>query len=199
MPGKDKQIDIKEITNIGQAKELFRRGRLTHDGFRHVLEDEIGRDPNFWIPAKEAAPEAVGNDKSRNRFKWHHLYNEKGQAFQSLVKKAILSAIDMGHMYWRTKYDKNAFVYEDGRLIFFDEFLKQYIKELVSERGAFDNYKMNFMNKLVDIVLGLCKEDIYYRSRFFNCINMFVQNLLEIDYPIIELTEDELRNLVTFK
>jgi hypothetical protein len=169
------KYDAKEIT-VGELSEVIRRLGINVDFWK-------------WNMAVEPNPQYDGNEESRNYFKWNNFHNEKGKFYQSVIKKVILSAINMAHKYTLERYNKNQFVYDDSRLKGVDKFAKNYINKNFQESG---DYKIGFMGKIIDIALGtICKEDIYYRARFFDMVNEFIR-----EYPNgFELTKIEKENV----
>lgn len=175
-------ITVKEIIND------FDAGKLTYDQFK-VKINETGAKVHLWNPITDAHPESKGNNNSRNHLKYDCGNHPKGKILASIIKPSILAAISLAHSYWVKKYDKDAFVYDDLRLIALDKFLKEYISENLTQGGYDNNYKGKFMFKLVDIFCGLCKEDIYYRSRIFDLINKFTGRI------VFQLTTEEMANI----
>jgi hypothetical protein len=148
-------------------------GRLTTEQFTEIVK-ENQKAGIFWIPK--------GKNESRFGFIHHHVDTLKGRFFQNILKKHILREIDKVHstgftksdinhlrlavttihFSWRRGYDKDAFVYSDPRLNALDKYLKEYISSNVDDVYPHDH---DFLFKLIDISLGLAKEDAYYRAR----------------------------------
>jgi hypothetical protein len=184
------QSELDKISTFKEGIDKYDAKEITANELSAVIQ-RLGVNVDFWKwnMATEPNPQYVGNEGSRNYFKWSCFHNEKGKFYQSVIKKVILSAIDMAHKYTIERYNKNQFIYDDPRLKGVNVFAKNYIKKNFQESG---DYKIGFMNKIVDIVLGtICKEDIYYRSRFFDMTNAFVR-----EYPNgFELTKIEKENV----
>jgi hypothetical protein len=175
------QSELDKILTFAEAISKYDTKEITVGELSGVVQ-RLGVNVDFWKwnmatePNPEYADGKEGSEGSRNYFKWNNFHNEKGKFYQSVIKRAILAAIDMAHKHTLERYNKNQFVYDDSRLKGIDKFAKGYINKNFQESG---NYKTGFMNKIVDIALGtICKEDIYYRARFFDMANAFVK-----EYP----------------
>jgi len=124
-----------------------------------------------------------GNNESRNGFIFNPGFHPKGQFFQNVIKKAILAAINFAHSAIVKNYDREAYLYDDSRLRDLNIFLRKYIDANFQDSKP---YKSDFMLKLVDILLFLMKEDVYYRARM---IDIFA------NMPRSELTDIEKENI----
>ncbi len=176
-------------TTFQEARELFRKGKLPIDNYMRLLESDAPTQIKFWDPKTEPNPTAKDNNHSRQQgFKWHQA-SMKGEYFQKILKKTVLGAINLVHAQFKSVYDQDIYTYSDPRLIFLDKWLKTYVAEWCNERGAWDNYKQKFLDKTIDIVLGLMKEDIYYRARILYAINLFIKREMFV------LTKEEVANL----
>lgn len=167
--------------DLEQAIKEHDNGTLTTDKFTKIVrENQLAG--TFWIPK--------GKNQSRFGFLHHHIFDAKGRFFQNTLKKHIQREIDAVHdsgfsesnlnhlriavttihFSWRRLYDRDAFVYSDPRLKALDTYLKSYIsKNLVDEMLC----NHDFLFKIIDIVLGLAKEDSYYRSRLMDFADTF--------------------------
>lgn len=134
------------------------------------MAQEHGCNVAFWNPVTEPHPATIGNNLSRIGSKYDFNNHPKGKYLQNVIKKVFLAAIGTGHSLWQKKYDKDCFKYDDPRLAQLDDYLKNHIKETVSEGIG---YKDVFMLQMVDLSLGMMKEDIYYRAVIFDFINTF--------------------------
>jgi hypothetical protein len=182
---------LDKILTFAEAISKYDAKEITVSELSEVIQ-RLGVNVDFWKwnMATEVNPQYPdGNEKSRNYFKWSAHHNEKGKFYQSVIKKIILSAIDMAHKYTLERYNKNQFIYDDTRLDSVEKFAKNYINKNFQESG---DYKIEFMGKIIDIALGtICKEDIYYRARFFDMVNKFIE-----EYPNgFELTKIEKENV----
>jgi len=172
------------MTTITEAVDDYSLKKITLEQLTAVIKES---HPSAWVTLAERDPQhPEGDNNSRNRFIYNPYHHPKGQFFQNVIKKAIMKAIDFAHGAMLKKYDKDVFVYGDPRLKKLDEFVKQYTQENFKDTP----YKIDFMNKITDIALGLAKEDIYYRARMFDMMNRFA-----FMYPIYKLTELELENV----
>lgn len=178
---------------IKEAKLKYKNNLITIDEFRAAITDiggghPVGKDDfeqmvTFWNPTTEQRP-GTNNNKAHTGFKYDCYTHEKGKILQGVVKKAIISALNMGHGYWLKKYDSQAFIYEDPELLFLDTFLKKYIEDHIpktSERP----YHLNLCTKGIDILLGIAKEDIVYRVLLKDMVNTFCGKI------VLPLTQGE--------
>ncbi len=154
---------------LKSALKKVQAGEIKPKEFR-LIALEHGMTATFWDAKTESHPAAQGNNLSRIGFEFDAYHHPKGQFFQNVIKKIFLTAIGTGHSLWRQKYSKDCFKYDDARLNQLDIYLKEHIKNTVSEGIG---YKDPFMNQLVDLTLGMMKEDIYYRAVIFDFINTF--------------------------
>jgi len=191
---KKQKIEIPKNKNLDALLRKFKAGRISVKAFAKELQ-KLGVNPEFWLTNAQMAQSVRAGDESREGFK-NNCYTDKkkGMFFQTIIKKAILKAIDFAHLYLQNQYDKNIFVYEDERLKSLNAFGEHIISTYYNDSSA-KGYKDVFMRKCIDIKLGLNKEDVYYRARDFATINEFVTWMQE-NYPNgIPLTEGELRNI----
>ena len=183
------QEDLDKIASFEEALQKYESQLITVDEFSLVIQ-KFGKKLTFWDTKIEANPKYPdGIEGSRTGFKWNPTHNIKGKYYQSVIKKIALKLIDILHDHTLKKYDKNQFVYDDIRLIELDDFAKAYI-QINFKDGL--GYKDIFMHKILDIVHGtIAKEDIYYRSVYFDFINQLIKQ-----YPKgFELTLEEKENL----
>ncbi|MHC1623462.1 MAG: hypothetical protein ACXQTR_02585 [Candidatus Methanospirareceae archaeon] len=193
------KVVIPKDKNIDALVRKFKAGRINVKKFAKEIQ-ELGHNPEFWLtPTQMAKYVRTGND-SREGFKYNCYTDKKrGMFFQSVIKKAILKAIDFAHMALQKNYDKNIFVFDDERLQKLDSFAEYIISKYYSDIRSARGYKDVFMRKCKEIKLGLNKEDIYYRARDFATINEFVIWMQE-NYPDgIPLTDGEKRNLIEWQ
>lgn len=182
---------LDKIVTFEEAINKYDSNEMTIDELSTIIQ-KFGVNVDFWKwnMAVEPNPQYPdGNEESRDFFKWSTYHSGKGRFYQMVTKKVILSSINIAHKYTLERYYKDQFVYDDPRLKDINGWTKKYIKENFQENK---DYKMDFMNKIVDIILGtICKEDIYYRARFFDMVNEFIKK-----HPNgIELTKIEKENI----
>jgi len=167
--------------NIREAKDMLRRKKLNVQELRTAITD-IGTNNEdsfiFWNPDTDTRPGLNGNNKSRVGFLKDCNFNLAGAYLQGVIKKAILAAINMAHRDWRNQYDKDAFVYEDPYLIYLDAFLKKYIDEHIPEKASYREYHQDLFNKVIDLALGLQKEDVLYRVMGKDILNTLAGKVL---------------------
>jgi hypothetical protein len=175
-------------------EEEIQAGRVTRDGkggydinIEHktalFLENKLlafyEKDGELitWNPAKDRDPRIQGNENAGQKpggggFRFSPFFHGKGKFFQDVAKTGMVKAIAAAHKQITGGYDKDAYIFEDPRLQKLSGFFRSFIAEYF-EDGAENGCprKLTFMYQLIDIVLFLMKEDIYYRSRFFKMFN----------------------------
>lgn len=134
------------------------------------------------LRATQRNPEyPAGDNRTRNEFIFSPYEHPKGKFFQNIKSGIMIKAINFAHSAILKGYDMDAYVYDDPRLKAQNEFFREYIQENFRHVA----YKTEFMNKIVDIIMFLVKEDIYYR-RLMDMLNR---------RPYFELTKDEQENI----
>jgi len=143
-----------------------------HDDKFMIYDMVIDRNPKY----------PKGDNRTRNEFIHSPYYHPKGKFFQEVKHKVLIEAINYGHKLILKGYDMDAYVFDDPRLQAYCTFFREYIKE------NFQNaqYKIEFMNKVVDLIMFHIKEDPYYAARFLDIFNKI---------PKCELTEEEQLNI----
>jgi hypothetical protein len=119
----------------------------------------------------------IGDEDKKNS----KMQNVKSFAIRRTIKLISSVAVNKVHSDLKGKYDKDMYIYSDPRLLFLDKFAKEFIKDNVKSKSNID-----LLNKIVDIALGLCKEDIYYRVRVLEFLNRFMEENVRF-----VLTEEE--------
>jgi hypothetical protein len=158
------------------------------ESVRIIRENPDGTITSF-NPAKEANPDSVGN-QSRNGFLYSPYFHPFGKFLQGKVKGSMLKCIDFVHSAL-LRYDPSAYNYDDIRLLELREVGRDSIEELFTDEADEDPFrKPFFLLKLLDIVLFLMKEDIYYRWRFIELMRRFGKTAEHL-----EPTGEELANL----
>jgi len=146
--------EVEKIDTIIDAKKKFRRNKITIEELQAAINTK-GQNPGFWPvfnPAKDSRPGTEGNNQSRKGFKYG-LDHIKGKIFQLGIKPAILAAINMAHEDMIKQYDQDAFVYDDPRLIYLDNFLKTYAREHVPVNST--QYHLDRLLPIIDILLEI--------------------------------------------
>ena len=171
---------------INEALKRYEKKEISADELAAIVKKE-GANLSFWNRDEDRHPAyPEGDNRSRTGFLFNPYHHEKGKFFQHVTKKAILRAIDFAHKAMRKHYDVDAYVYDDPRLNALNDFLHAYM-----DIHFADEHTHDFMPKVVDIILGLMKEDIRYRARF---LDLFTQ--LGKMYPDgFQLTENEKDNI----
>lgn len=175
---------------LAEAIKQHDNRAITTEQFTEIVK-EHQKQGTFWVP--------IGKNQSRFGF-LHNLFSEKGQFFQNTLKRHILQEInrihnsglkdtDLKHLYtaittihfsWRRFYDKDAFVYADPRLKAIEAYLKSYISKTISDTHPHNH---DFIFKTIDIILGLAKEDVYYRARLIDIANTFKKTYPDTNKP----------------
>ena len=166
------------------------------------IVDKYGIDPDFFsmkevqeltkfVDDNEYLVHNVedGDNSNRRMFKHSPYHTLKGRFYQRTIKPMIRKAIYAAHALWISRYDKDAFVYDDPRLKDVDEFMRKFIDDHMAETER-AVHKLEFMHNIQDIVFGMVKEDPFYASAFWAFCNEFVKR-----YPDgFEMTAMEMHN-----
>ena len=189
----DKVMDEK----TKQAIEDYGNGKID---IKELRAQTIDSGINWWDARTEPNPQYGPRDnRSRDKGQTYNPFNHPtGKFWQAFLKPTIIKLIgrvaanpwilktpvvpkvvNFIHNQMIEKYYSDVFTYDDERLIFIETFLKSYI-----DMEFMNGYprKYDYMNQVVDIVLGLCKEDIYYRARFLDGLQKFMR-LYNAKYP----------------
>ena len=180
-----------------QAVEDYGNGKID---IKELRAQTIDSGIDWWDARTEPNPHYGPRDNcSREKGQTYNPFNHPtGRFWQAFLKPTIIKLIgrvaanpwilktpvvpkvvNFIHTQMEEKYYSDVFTYDDGRLIFIETFLKSYIDmEFMNNPPR----KHDFMNQVVDIILGLCKEDIYYRARFLDGLQKFIR-LYNFKYP----------------
>lgn len=161
------QIESEHKEKITELLEQFNTGKLNIDEFIKKVRAQ-GEKADFWNWESEANPRYKDNNKTRVGFTYNPSHHIKGKFFQSIIKSAVKAAINFAHSQILKHYSREAFVYDDERLKAIDEYCKRYID--TNFQNSYP-YKSQFMEKVIDIILFIMREDIYYTSRWLDMIN----------------------------
>ena len=195
--------DQKVPKNIQEAMKLYEKGELSPHNFRMAVDnanptDETKLDNTipFYVPATDQRPGTEGNNESRWGFDKEPWHNPAGYLFQGALKTTVVTAINTAHLMFTKFYSKDAFVFDDPRLKFLNEFMKKYIAESLTEEklGARASYQRDILNKMTDIAFGIAKQDSLYRILFLNFINTILG--AEI-VPLSQKEKDHLKMWLT--
>ncbi len=180
-----------------QAVEDYGNGKID---IAELRARTIDSGIKWWDARAEPNPSYGPRDnRSRDKGQTYNPFNHRtGRFWQAFLKPTIIKLIgrvaanpwilktpvvpkvvNFIHSQMKEKYYGDVFTYDDERLIFIETFLKSYI-----DMEFMNGYprKYDYMNQVVDIVLGLCKEDIYYRARFLDGLQKFMR-LYNAKYP----------------
>jgi hypothetical protein len=150
-------------------------------------EDVVDGQVVRWNPAKDRDPRIKENENAGNGkggFRFSPYYHEKGKFLQDVIKKGIIKAIEVAHDQIVGRYDPEAYKLDDGRLRELNAYMRAYLSYNFEHQAP---RKITFMSQILDIVMFLMKEDIYYRARFLD-----MWKNMPRDY---ELTQEELENI----
>lgn len=184
--GKRKLPKKHPYTNIRTAYDDFKRGQLSPEELSQLIIANK-TNPKFWDVKHYKYLD--GDETPReDGFTFSPYQTRRGRFFQTVTKKAILAAIDFAFQTFPKEYDPNIYTVDDDRLNKIEQTVKDYININFQNSKP---YKEEFMLKVLAIIVGLCKEDIYYRARFLEMLNE-----LQKAFPDgIQLTEAERRNI----
>jgi len=155
-----------------------------------IKKDNPDGTVTVYNPVKEKNPDAIGN-QSRNGFLYNPYFHPLGKFLQGKVKMSMLKTIDFVHTAIR-RYDTDAYQFDDTRLLELYQVGRDSITELFTDDAEQDPFrKPAFLLKLLDIVLFLMKEDIFYRWRFVELMRRFGRTAEHL-----EPTGAELANLM---
>ena len=146
---------------------------------------KAGLNIAMYDEANERRPQyKSGYNSNRTNFTYGPA-NKKWQTMQRVVKPAVVAIINKIHKWVLTKWDKDAYVYDDSRMQILDESAHDFINKYFDQQDR----KLDFMHKGVDICLFFMKEDIFYSSRIFLMLN---------NMPFFVLKQEEQENIDTF-
>ena len=189
MAHKDKGRPSPEaLVKIGAGYAELTADKITYDDYYKICQ-EHGFTP---VDTSKEALYLKGDNQSReDGFKYNLYHHPKGRLFQFIIKPMIIAVVNKIHSAFKGKYDADIFVYTDPRLQFIDKFVKDFIdKHVGNDPGGSGVYKKQICLKMIDIMLGLSKEDIYYRARFMLLLNEYRDK--DIKYEIMEAEKTNL-------
>ena len=171
---------------FANLKKLREDDQITVDEFKAGYEEfvaagaKLGKTISIYDAANERNPAyPAGNNSNRDGFTYTAAH-PKFKIFQNVMKPATIAAINKWHKWISTKWDKDAFVYDDPRMQDLDKSVHGLIDELFNH----EQRKLDFMHNGADIMLFYMKEDSYYSSRIFALLNrlpFFILKQIEID------------------
>lgn len=180
-----------EYTKFVQANELRKRDKITQEEYTECYNKfvEAGKKLGVTISMYDAANERrpkypVGDNSNRSDFTYGP-ENKKWQTMQRVIKPAMIAIINKMHKWVLTKWDEDAYVYDDCRM----QVLDKTAHDFIDRHFDHQNRKLDFMHKGADICLFFMKEDIFYSSRIFHMLNSM---------PFFILTQEEQENIAIF-
>lgn len=173
-------IDVGTGFQVIQSKQM----QLMETGIL-LFEDTIDGELVRWNPAKERDPRVKGNENAgeHSGFRWSPFYSAAGKYLQEFIKPTIIKTIALIHKQIVGKYDPHAYELSDPRLVEMNTYIRSYISTNFQHSMP---RKLTFMMQIVDIIMHLMKEDVYYRARFLDLFN---------NMPRFEITENESNNI----
>lgn len=152
---------------VSDAIDNFNAKKITVEELQKIGMAHGVRIAGYDITKERDQRYPIGNNDSREGFTWN-ISHKNSIIFQKVVKPAIIKGIDKVHAWVLKSWDRDGFKYDDPRL----QYLDQNLHGFVSEYFDHDGRKLNFMHQAVDIGMFLLKEDLFYRGRVFQMINM---------------------------
>ena len=176
---------------FANLNKLHQAGEITQEELKAGYEEfvaegaKLGVTISIYDAANERNPAyPVGNNSNRDGFTYTAAH-PKFKIFQNVLKPATIKAINKWHSWISTKWDKDAFVYDDPRM----QCLDTRVHELINELFDHQQRKLDFMHNGADILLFYMKEDSYYSGRIFALLNKL---------PYFVLKQCEADNINTF-
>lgn len=161
---------------IEEVLKQYQRGEIPIHMVRRLLED-IGANASFWDWELDRNPNYTP-EESKIGFMWNPKHSKKGIFMQNITKRVLIKMCDFIYNSM-LKYDKDAFKFGDSRLIAIKDYTEKYIIANLAVK-----YKKDIVRKLVNIVLFVAKEDVYYRVVGLKMINEAPHNF--------EITKEEM-------
>jgi hypothetical protein len=149
-----------------------------------------------WDMANEPKPDSVGNG-SRNGFLYNCYTHPLGSWFQKVVKGTVVSTITQLHDRMIPKYDKDAYVCTDPRVMCLDQIVKETIDDVICDADRDRKRQIALMIWDIFKFIGL-KEDIFYRPRILQAGVKVAKRILENEELLSSVTEPEAYNLARF-
>jgi hypothetical protein len=130
--GRIQRTDTGYEVTVANRAELFRKGRL-------IAVVTVDGEPIEWNPALHSDPRIKANENRGEGagFLFSPYFHKKGLFLQNVIKRGIISTINLTYKQILRFYDKDAFVFEDPRLNKLRLFCKT-AAILVVLGGAFD-------------------------------------------------------------
>ena len=161
---------------------------MTKDELQAIAKT-AGRKVNIWDKPTQRHPNyPPGKEGSRIGFTYDPKHS-KGKFFEKSIKKVAWKTIEYIHKKM-LKYDENIFIFDDARLAACQDFGLAFI----ASHASHSHVRAILYGKLLDIFLGLQKEDLRYRALFFHGFNELVKV-----YKKFELTSAEKDNIKRWK
>jgi hypothetical protein len=181
--------DKPKIDALKEAIQKYNKGELTKDELQAIAK-VAGRKVIIWDKkAERNMYYPVGDNRSRTGFCFDPSH-KKGVFLNKIIKKSIWKTIEFAHRKLPQGYDNDIYVYDDERLNAIQDFLYAYL----DRQAAHSQPRNTLYKQCIDIGLSLMKEDIRYRSLFFDCFNK-----AHDVFKHFELTEGEKDNLKRWK
>jgi hypothetical protein len=183
------------MDSIDDAIKLYNDGKIKPEELIEQIEYNLalsleGTDRSIHVAGVH--PLSKEHNNNRTHISRSYLTTNQGKFFQFAWKKIVLKAIDYIHTSLQKHYDQNIYVFDDPDFkqikLFSSAFIDTYFTHCKP-------YKSDFMYKIMDIVLGIAKEDPYYCAR----LKLFLSKFIEHFPDGFKLTESEKRNIEAWK
>lgn len=161
-----------------------------------IVPVDVNGKTVMWNQATDRNPATVGNNQSRTGFIHNPYFSAMGRFFQNTIKKGIWSVIHRIHDKEILRYDETAYTYDDPRLQNLDRIIKAAICQHINDNDFARKQKL--ATDVVDIVLFLCKEDIFYRRSLLK-ICQDLGDAVQARPDLFELTSMEQYNYDRFR
>ena len=158
--------DKPKIDALKTAIRRYNDGKLSKAELESIAHD-AGRKVRIWDkPTERNIYYPEGDNRSRIGFTYDPRH-PKGKFMDKIIKKGIWKTVEFVHRKLVKQYDNEIFVYDDARLNALQDFLYAFI----DEHGSHSPPRAELYRKMVDIMLGMIKEDLRYRALTFHCYN----------------------------
>ena len=177
-----------KVDALKKAIGLYNKGNISKEELESIAKN-AGRKVTIWDKKEERnIYYPPGDNRSRIGFTYDPKH-KKGKFMEKIIKRTIWKSVEFIHRKM-LKYDENVFLFDDARLNAIQDFAFGFI----DQHGAHSPPRAKLYRQMIDVCLGMCKEDLRYRSLGFQFYNEIVLALRKID-----LTEGEKDNIKRWK
>ena len=158
--------DKPKVDALKAAIQKFNKSEITKEELEAIAK-VTGRKVTIWDKTTQRHPNYPNsNQQSRIGFTYDPKH-KKGKFLNNIIKKVIWKSVEFVHRKLIKQYDSEIFIYDDARLGALNDFLYAFI----DQHGSHSPPRAKLYRQMVDIFLGLMKEDLRYRALFFQCFN----------------------------